>query len=189
MCRICDVGLVEDPASVGDEGDVYFRDHHDVDPSFPAGHVFLVEVGGEEEFEAVRSVLIDAGIPFVVQGTTAAPHDAGVSGVFAVHTPARIAVPREYMGQARDVLEARIFRPVSELRVKALETRLFSDIIWSAVWFAAGFGIACLVVPGDWDQGLRFLVYAVAGLVAVPVGNAALRPGRGAKEKHPWLNE
>jgi len=68
VCRICDVGLVEDPASVGDEGDVYFRDHHDVDPSFPAGHVFLVEVGGEEEFEAVRSVLIDAGIPFVVQG-------------------------------------------------------------------------------------------------------------------------
>jgi hypothetical protein len=98
-------------------------------------------------------------------------------------------VPREYLGQARDVLEVRIFQPVSELRVKALETRLFSDIIWSAVWFAAGFGIACLVVPGDWDQGLRFLVYAVAGLVAVPVGNAVLRPGRGAREKHPWLNE
>jgi hypothetical protein len=103
--------------------------------------------------------------------------------------PARIAVPKRYLEQARDVLQVRIFEPVSELRVKALETRLFSDIIWSAVWFAAGFGIACLVVPGDWDQGLRFLVYAVAGLIAVPLGNAIRAPGRIRSQKHPWLNE
>jgi len=142
-----------------------------------------------EEFAAVRSVLLDAGIPFIVKGAAGVPDDAGAFDTLAVHTPARIAVPGEYLGQARDVLYVRLYQPVSELRVRALETRLFSDIIWSAVWFAAGFGIAFLVVPGDWDEGLKFLVYAVAGLVAVPVGNAIPRPGRSAGDKHPWPNE
>jgi hypothetical protein len=118
-----------------------------------------------------------------------APDDAGGSDSAGVRGPVRIAVPKEYLGQARDVLEVRIYQPISELRVRALETRLFSDIIWSAVWFAPGFAIACLVEPDDWDQGLKFLLYAVAGLVAVPVGNALLRPGRKRRDRHPWLNE
>lgn len=151
--------------------------------------MFLVEVAGEEEFAAVRSVLLDAGIPFVVEGTGAVPGDAGASGARATPAPARVAVPGEYLGQARDVLEVRIYQPISELRVRALETRLFSDIIWSAVWFAAGFGIALLVVPGDWEQDLRFLLYAAAGLAAVPVGNAILRSGRKRRDRHPWLIE
>jgi hypothetical protein len=189
VCRICDLRLVEDLASAGDEGDAYFSDDDDASPSLPADHIFLVEVAGEEEFAAIRSVLFDAGIPFVASGAGAGPDDAGGSDAAGARGPVRIAVPREYLGQARDVLEVRIYQPVSELRVRALETRLFSDIIWSAVWFAAGFGIACLVVPDDWDQGLRFLLYAVAGLAAVPVGNALLRPGRGARARRPWLNE
>lgn len=189
VCRICDVALVEDAVPVGDEGDVYFRDDDDPRPSFPAGYVVLVEVAGEEELAAVRSVLLDTGIPFVVEGTGTVPGDAGASAARAAPAPARVAVPGEYLGQARDVLEGRIYQPISELRVKALETRLFSDIIWSAVWFAAGFGIALLVVPGDWEQDLRLLLYAAAGIVAAPVGNAILRSGRKRRDRHPWLNE
>ncbi len=189
MCRICDVLLVEDPASAGDEGDAYFRDDDDLDPSFPADHVFLVEVAGEEEFAVVRSVLLDAGIPFVVEEITASPDNGRTSDALTAHAPVRIAVRKEYLRQARDVLQVRVYRPVSELRAKALETRLFSDIIWSAVWFAAGFGIACLLVPGEWDQEVKFLTYAVAGLIAVPVGNAIRRRGRKAGRKQPWLNE
>ena len=173
--------LVESPSSVHDEGDAYFHDDDDdLYSSVPGAYALLVEVGGEEEFVVVRSVLVDAGIPFIVKGEATAP-DGTVNG------PARIAVPKEYLGEARDILHIRIYQPVSELRVKALEMKLFSDTIWSAVWFVAGFGIACLLVPHEWDQGVRFLMCAVAGLAAVPVGNAARRSRRKPKDRHPWV--
>ncbi len=66
---------------------------------------------------------------------------------------------------------------------------MLSDVVWSAVWLVAGFGIAFFVVPDEWDYGLRLLIYTLASLGAVSIGNAIKRSRRKAKEKHPWMNE
>lgn len=197
VCRICEVNLVDrlpgHPA-IDDEGDAYFRDDDTEDPSCPANYAVLVEAADSEELTVIRSVLIDAGIPFIVKGegissdekpqtSRPLPDDVAACG------PARIAVPGKYLGQARDLLHVRIYRPVSELRAKALEMKLLSDVIWSAVWLVAGFGIACFVVPFEWDYGLRLLIYTIASLGAVSIGNAIRRSRRKAREKHPWMNE
>jgi len=194
VCRICEVNLVDrlpgHPA-IDDEGDTYFHDDDTEDPSGPANYAVLVEAADLEELTVIRSVLIDAGIPFIVKGEgissnekpqTSRPHPDDVG-------PARIAVPKEYLRQARDILHIKIYKPVSELRVKALEMKLASDAVWSAVWLVAGFGIAYFVVPAGWDYGLRLLIYAFVSLGAVSIGNAIKRSRRKAKEKHPWMDE
>jgi len=197
VCRICEVNLVDrlpgHPA-IDDEGDTYFHDDDTEDPSGPANYAVLVEAADLEELTVIRSVLIDAGIPFIVKGEgissnekpqASRPHPDDV----AACGPARIAVPKEYLRQARDILHIKIYKPVSELRAKALEMKLLSGVIWSAVWLVAGFGIAYFVVPAGWDYGLRLLIYAFVSLGAVSIGNAIKRSRRKAKEKHPWMDE
>ncbi len=105
-----------------------------------------------------------------------------------VDQPVAVAVPKEHLGRARDILHVRIYRPVSELRVKALETKLFSDVIWSAVWFAAGLGIACLLVPDEWDQGLRFLNMSLPASLRC-CRNAVRRSRRGPTDRHPGCGD
>jgi len=182
----------QNPA-VDDEGDAYFHDDDIQDPSGPANYTVLAEAADSEELAVIRSVLIDAGIPFIVKGegmsSNTKPQTSPLPDDVAAYGPARIAVPKEYLGQARDILHIRIYKPVSELRAKALEMKLLSDVIWSAVWLVAGFGIACFVVPDEWDYGLRLLIYTLASLGAVSIGNAIRRSRRKAKEKHPWMNE
>ncbi|MDD3844861.1 MAG: hypothetical protein PHC90_00730 [Syntrophorhabdaceae bacterium] len=189
VCRICEVELVDRFPSDDDEGEAYFHEYEDKEDSLDlADHAVLVEVTGDEELTVVRSVLIDAGIPFVVKAKGAEQEEIVNSDRAIVHARIRITVPKEYLRAARDILYIRVYRPVSELRVRALETKLFSDIIWSAVWCVAGFGIACFLVPDDWDQGLKFLVYAGASLAAVSLGNAMRRSRRKTKDGHPWLD-
>ncbi len=142
----------------------------------------------------VRSVLTDAGIPFIVKGQGALPSEAaGSSSAFSdgrtVPGPAMILVPEEDLDDAREILLVNVYQPVSELRVKALEMKLLSGVIWAAVWFVLGFMIAYLVVPEDWDQLLRLSIYILAGLAAVTLGNAIQRSRRKTKdyENCPWL--
>ncbi len=180
--------------AIDDEGDTYFHDDDTEDPSGPANYAVLVEAADSGELTVIRSVLIDAGIPFIVKGEGISSNEKPqtsrpLSDHFTAYGPSRIAVPKEYLRQARDILHIRIYKPVSELRVKALELKLASDVIWSAVWLVAGFGIAYFVVPDGWDYGLRLLIYVFASLGAVSIGNAIKRSRRKAKEKHPWMNE
>lgn len=186
--------LPEQGFVIDDEGETYFHDDDTEDSEGPANYAVLIEAADSEELTVIRSVLIDAGIPFIVKGEgisfdekpkTSRP----LSDHFTAYGRARIAVPDEYLRQARDILHIRIYKPVSELRVKALEMKLASDVIWSAVWLVAGFGIAYLVVPDGWDYGLRLLIYVFVSFGAVSIGNAIKRSRRKAKEKHPWMNE
>jgi len=184
-------GLQEEDSFLDDEGDVCFPDRDDAeDPSGPVNYVTLVEIADEEELMVVRSVLVDAGIPFIVRGKKALPGRTPRDDL-AGQGPARIAVPGDDLSKAREVLHIRIYQPVSELRVKALEVKLLSQIVWSAVWCVSGFAIAYLAVPHDWDEGLRLLIYTLATLAALSLGNRILRSRQKAKgkEKHPWLYE
>ncbi len=189
--------LQEEEPCPDDEGDAFFHDHDDPeDPSGPVNYVTLIEVSGEEELMVIRSVLIDAGIPFIVRGEKALPGGPEETGrtpreCFTGQGSARIAVPGDYLLKAREILHIRIYQPVSELRVRALEVKLLSQIVWSAVWCASGFAIAYLAVPADWDEGLRLLIYTIATLVALSLGNWIRRSRQKAKgkEKHPWLYE
>ncbi len=168
------------------DGDAAF--YRAAGPSGAVTYVPLLEVSEEEELAVVQSVLAHTGIPCIVRGPGMLParqHSGGQAG----KGPFRIDVPGDDLWKARDILLANVYRPVSELRVKAMEMKLLSGIIWGAVWSALGFVLACVFVPEDWDQISRLSVYILAGFTALVLGNAIQRSRQKSRgqENNPWL--
>ena len=176
----------------GPDGDAVF--YRAAGPSGAVTYVALLEVAQEEELAVVQSVLAHTGIPCIVRGPGVLPGQPAGPGLelFGGKTeqgPFRIDVPKDDLWKARDILLANVYKPVSELRVKALETKLLSGIIWGAVWSALGFVLACVFVPEDWDQISRLSVYILAGFTALVLGNAIQRSRQKSRdqENNPWL--
>jgi len=140
--------------------------------------VTVLEGVSAEDLMVKRSVLDSTGIPSLVQG--AESQEPVGTGHFWTDSSVplgagRLQVRREDLDDAREILDVKDEDPESEARVEELEHKLAGELAWFAAFCAAGLVLAYLVVPGDWDQRIRVIIYVATAFLAGFLGTRILK--------------
>ena len=179
VCADCGVPLVHELPPEERKPEEW--DESGVEPETPGSGdwVTLLEGADTSQMMVARSLLDSAGIPFIVKGELLQdliePGRIGV-GYSIPAGPVRLQVQREDLEDARDALTVKEDEPWSEDRAEELEHKLFGEVAWFGGSCLAGFALAYILVPGEWDQPTRVMIYLAAAFCAGLVGGAIRKP-------------
>jgi tetratricopeptide (TPR) repeat protein len=147
-------------------------------------YVTVLEGVDEATLLVAKSLLLDAGIPFIAKGERlqdlVEPGRIGTNFSIPLGT-VKLQVHADDADEAREILQAEEDKPGSEDRVRELERKLLAEVIWFAAFLLSGLLLSYLIVPGTWDEGERRLIYAISAICMAFVG-AALRKSSGSDQ-------
>lgn len=165
VCADCGVPLVHELPP--EEKNVQVSDETGTGPEGAGSGdwVTVLEGVNAEDLMVARSVLDATGIPSLVHGRES-PEPSRVGHLWtdssAPLSAGTLRVRREDLNEAREILGVKEDEPGSEVRVEELEHKLVGEVAWFGGLCLAGLAVAYIVVPGDWDQQVRVLIYILA---------------------------
>ena len=173
-CADCGVPLVHElpPEEIKPQG----SDDTGTGPEDPGSGdwVTVLEGVNAEDLMIARSVLDATGIPSLVHGRESGEPSGGGhpwADSSAPLSAGALRVRREDLDEAREILDVKEEEPGSEVRVEELEHKLVGEVAWFGGFCLAGLALAYIVVPGDWDQRVRVLIYILAAFCAGFLGS------------------
>lgn len=185
ICADCGVPLVHELPAQRPSPDKEQEDAEVAPETTGSGEwVTVLEGADSSELMVAISVLESDGIASLVQGDRlqelVEPGRIGTN--FSVPVGAvKLQVQKEDLDDARQALSQEEEDFDSESRVEELDQELKWEVAWFAGFGLTGFALAYALVPGDWDDLIKVLIYVGGALFPGLLGSHI---GKGLKRLH-----